>query len=72
MQSDSYDCGDKLGHVKANMVFGFQQDEMGADLTLFLKKLIEHMSMPLLIAGRNMLDKKRAKKNGFTYLGVGR
>ena len=36
------------------------------------KRLVELMRSPLLIDGRNMLDKKQARQHGFTYLGVGR
>ncbi len=39
MQGASYDCGDKLGYVKANIAYGLQHDEIGADLNLFLKTL---------------------------------
>ena len=39
MMGVTYDCGEKLGYLKANIAYGLQNDEIAADLSLFLKTL---------------------------------
>jgi len=41
MHGKSYDCGNKLGYVQANMVFGLQNPQIGADLRAFLKTQLD-------------------------------
>ncbi|MEM7565028.1 MAG: UTP--glucose-1-phosphate uridylyltransferase GalU [Pseudomonadota bacterium] len=39
MFGKTYDCGNKLGYLVANVIFGLQHDEIGADFKSWLKQL---------------------------------
>lgn len=41
MRGKSYDCGNKLGYVQANMVYGLQNPQTGAELRTFLEQLLK-------------------------------
>lgn len=79
--------GHLINHYGQHPLINYSENHLtaveGADAVLLVtewpiykspdyKRLVALMRVPLLIDGRNMLDKRQAKKNGFTYLGVGR
>lgn len=40
MQGDTYDCGEKLGYVKANIAYGLQHPQTGGALKEFIQTLV--------------------------------
>lgn len=40
-QGTTYDCGDKLGFMAANVAYGLERDDLGASFRIILKKIIE-------------------------------
>ncbi len=63
---------DKALHGAQAVVLMADHDQYRADKNLNYKKLKELMkSHPIIIDGRNVYDKKEAKKAGFVYKGVG-
>jgi len=40
MQGDTYDCGEKLGYVKANIAYGLQHPQTGGALKDFIQTLV--------------------------------
>lgn len=40
MRGRSFDCGNKLGYLQANLVMGLQDDSISADMMMFVSKLL--------------------------------